>query len=210
VRALVIANGDPPSASLLGELAAWADLVVAADGGADRALRLGVEPGFVIGDLDSLSKTARERLGPDRLVHDPDADRTDLQKAIEFALHRGATTIAIAGAGGARADHALANLSMLVLYRGRADIRLVDDLFTTTLVNGEATIDAEPGTVVSLIALPIAEGVTTNGLRWELTEHRLEFGTYGVHNEVATRPARVRVHAGTLLLFTGRFVERHG
>ena len=209
MRALVVANGEPPSQALLAELAAAVSLVVGADGGGDVAVAAGIEPDFVAGDLDSVSQPVRERLGPTRLVHDPDPDRTDMQKAIEFAIERGAEEIDVAAFGGARADHALANLSVLLIYRGRCRLRLVDDLFEISLVESEAIIDAEPGTVVSLVALGQCEGVTTEGLRWDLEDHSLTFSPYGVHNEVRARPATVRIRSGDLLLFRGRFIEHH-
>lgn len=209
VRALVIANGDPPSAGLAHELAATAGLIVAADGGADRALALGLTPGAVVGDLDSVSPAAAAALGEGRFHRVADPSRTDLQKAIEFAIGAGAKEIDVIGAGGGRADHALANLSVLLVYRGRARVTLHDDLFRISLVEGAAEIDAPPGTVVSLVALIDCAGVTTEGLRWNLNNAALAFSPMGVHNEVAVSPARVTVRSGNLLLFTGRWIERH-
>jgi thiamine pyrophosphokinase len=209
MRALVIANGEPPSGSLLRELAGAADLVVGADGGGDTALERGVEPNFVVGDLDSLNAEAKERLGPARLVRDTDPDRTDLQKAIEFAIARGCDEVDIAGASGGRADHALANLSVLFVYRERARLRLIDDFFEVSAIDGEATVEAPAGTLVSLVAIGPATGVTTRGLRWDLENHTLTFSPYGIHNEVARPPATVTVATGDVLLFKGRFIERH-
>jgi thiamine pyrophosphokinase len=99
---------------------------------------------------------------------------------------------------------------MLTLYRGRARIVIADDLFDISLVEGTATIEAEAGTVVSLVALGRCEGVTTRGLRWDLEDHALEFSPLGVHNEVRESPASVSVRSGDLLLFRGRFIEKHG
>ena len=209
MRALVVANGEPPSSGLLATLARESAFVVGADGGALIALAAHVEPDVVTGDLDSLDSATRAHLGPDRLVLDADPDRTDLQKAIDLARARGATEITVAGFGGGRADHALANLSVLVLYRGRCRMRLVDDLFEICLVDGQVEFEAEAGTVVSLVALGRCEGVTTRGLRWDLEDYPLAFSPYGVHNELVRSPATVSVREGDLLLFKGRFVEHH-
>lgn len=209
MRALIIADGEPPSANLLQTLAGAADLVIAADGGADKALSAGVRPQAVVGDLDSVSVAARSALPPEALHRVPSPDATDLQKAIDFALERGARRIDIAAAGGGRADHALANLSVLPLYRGMATVRVIDDLFEIELVEGEAVIDAAVGTVVSLVAIGECRGITTLGLRWNLVDHTLAFSPHGVHNEVAEPPATVSVRSGDLLLFRGRWVEKH-
>jgi thiamine pyrophosphokinase len=208
-RALVVANGELPSRRLVQELAAAAGLVIAADGGADRALAAGVEPSVVVGDLDSVSDDARQRLAQAEFLLDDDEHSTDLEKAVRLAVERGATRVDVVAAGGARADHALANLSVIVRFRGKADVHIVDDLFDIRLVDGEATVDAEPGTVVSLVAIGTCSGLTTSGLRWDLDGVTLDFSPRGIHNEVRARPATVRIAAGTLLLFEGRWVEPH-
>ncbi len=209
MRTLVVADGELPSAGLMRLLAAEAELVVAADGGADKALSVGVRPDAVVGDLDSVSLEARAVLPLDAFHHAPSLDATDLQKAIDYALGRGATRVDVVAAGGGRADHALANLSVLPLYRGLAAVRVVDDLFEIELVESEVRIDAPVGTVVSLVAIGECRGVTTRGLRWDLANHTLIFSPYGVHNEVARNPATVSVESGDLLLFRGRWVEKH-
>jgi thiamine pyrophosphokinase len=88
-------------------------------------------------------------------------------------------------------------------------VHLIDDRFDIRLVEGSAVIDATPGTVVSLVAIGQCTGVTTSGLRWNLSAFPLSFSPYGVHNEVAEPPARVSVATGDLLLFEGRWVEKH-
>lgn len=209
LRALVVANGELPSHALVRQLAELADLVIAADGGADRALAAGVVPAIVIGDLDSVSDAARERLGPAAFLLDDDEHATDLEKAVRLAVARGARRVDVVAAGGARADHALANLSVIVRFRGVADVHVVDDLFDIRLVDGEVMVDAVPGTVVSLVAIGTCSGVTTRGLRWDLDGVTLDFGPRGIHNEVRERPAVIRAAGGTLLLFEGRWVEHH-
>ncbi len=208
MRALVVANGEPPSASLLRELGAGADLIVAADGGAHAAMAAGLRVDMAVGDLDSLTDDARLSLG-ERILLRADPNRTDLQKAVDYCIERGCEEIDIAAAGGGRADHALANLSLLPLCRGKARVRILDDLFEVSLVEGTAVVDAPPGTVVSLVAIGECRGVSTSGLRWDLEARTLAFSPLGIHNEVATPPATVSVASGDLLLFRGRWVEKH-
>ncbi|MGE5597718.1 MAG: thiamine diphosphokinase [Hyphomicrobiales bacterium] len=206
-RALVFANGDLPSAELVAEFQAGAALVVAADGGADKALAVGVTPDVVIGDLDSVSEDARQKLPAERFLQVVDYDTTDLQKAVVYCIGHGATRIDILAAGGGRADHALANLSLVAMYRDHADVRVVDDRFEVSLVRGTTVIEAPRHTVISLVAVGQCEGVTTTGMRWNLTDYPLAFSPYGVHNEVAETPASVSVRSGDLLLFRGRWLE---
>jgi len=182
--------------------------VVAADGGAAKAAAMGIEIDAIVGDLDSLPAFARAAFPAAVVSFIDDPDRSDMEKAVEFCLARGAAAIDIIAAGGGRADHALANLSVLTLFRGHA-VRIVDDAFAISLVDSAATIEGEAGTIVSLVALGVCVGVTTSGLRWDLTEATLPFSTRGVHNELAARSATVRLREGDLLLFQGHHVERH-
>jgi len=209
MRAAVIANGEAPTDAVLREFCGTAEVVVCADGGLRHALAAGIVPDAVVGDLDSVTPELRAEAEGAAFHEDADPNATDLQKSIDYALALGADEVDVLAAGGGRADHHLANLSVLTLYRGRARIRLIDDLFEISLVEGSEAIDAPAGTVVSLVALGECTGVTTSGMRWDLDDYTLRFSPYGIHNEVAVSPATVRVRSGDLLLFLGRFVERH-
>ncbi len=209
VRTLIFANGDAPSQELVNQVHRKGDLIFAADGGARHALACGLMPDAIIGDLDSVDDEIRAAVPEGRFHRVSRLDITDLEKAVAFALARRSTEVEILGAGGGRSDHALANLSVLVTHRGAAAIRMHDELFEVSLVDGSATIEGPAGTVVSLVALGVCTGVSTEGLRWPLEEFTLPFGPRGVHNEIETSPARVSVKTGDLLLFKGRWIEKH-
>ncbi len=208
VRAFVIAHGDPPSAELVRRLAAGAGMIVAADGGALIALDRGITPDAVVGDLDTMSEHPDAPIPADRFHKEDVLDTTDLQKSIAYAIERGAMEVDVIAHGGGRADHALANLSVLTTFRG-TPVRLHDDQFVISLVDGFAEIRGEPGTLISLVAIGVCSGVTTTGMRWDLDNFTLRFSPRGIHNELAGRLATVSVRTGDLLLFEGRWIERH-
>ena len=166
-------------------------------------------PDAVVGDLDSIDDELRARIPSGRLHRVERLDITDLEKAVAFAIEAGASEVDIVGAGGGRSDHALANLSVLALHRGRARLAVHDELFEISLVDGSSDVAGPPGTVVSLVAIGDCTGVTTRGLRWQLDDFTLPFGPRGIHNEIQSQPASVSVRTGTLLLFRGRFIEKH-
>lgn len=208
-RGLVLLDSPLPRDEILQPLVTRADYVVAADGGANLALERGIELDAVVGDLDGIWATTLARL-PRRLVHrSQDPDTTDVDKAVAHAIRKGCTRITLAGASAGRLDHTLANLSMMLKYRERARLELVDDDFTTRLLERATSFRAAPGTIVSLVAVPEARGVTTRGLRWPLRDFTLTFSSRGVHNEVRRSPALVSLTAGALLLLVGHDVLRH-
>ena len=57
----------------------FASNVVAADGGANVCLQYGVKPKAVIGDLDSIEKTAKARIDEDSIHFVSSQDDTDFE-----------------------------------------------------------------------------------------------------------------------------------
>ena len=85
MRAVVIANGVPPTEALIRDIADGANIIICADGGASMALRADLRPDFVIGDLDSLDdKTVATlcRHGTSILRYPVDKNETDLELAL--------------------------------------------------------------------------------------------------------------------------------
>ncbi|MBM3613497.1 MAG: thiamine pyrophosphokinase, partial [Alphaproteobacteria bacterium] len=104
-QGVTLAGGAPFGGALLRAALGLAPRLVAADGGADRLLRLGHMPEVAIGDFDSISAAARAALGPDRLHHIPEQDTTDFDKALRSVA---APFVVGLGFSGARIDHGLA------------------------------------------------------------------------------------------------------
>lgn len=217
--ALILADGDVPARARLDT--AWpgwdegVDLVIAADGGARYAARLGITLDLWVGDGDSLGDEGIAELAAAGVPIErsrADKDQTDLELAVDAALARGAKGLVIVGAlGGERLDHALANVALLA----RADLAavsvvLLDGTARLSLVRapdptGAPTtfvLPGEPGTTVSL--LPVGgdvTGVTTDGLVYPLDDEPLLLGSArGVSNVVARSGASVTVRHGFLLV----------
>ena len=206
MRAVIVASGDvaPTDARHLDS----ADLVIAADGGADVLDRLGRRPDRLVGDLDSADPALVARLtaaGTAVERHPADKEASDTELALASALEAGATELVVLGAlGGARVDHELANVLLLAspALAGRA-VRLARGPTTLRMVGERGRLDLDGGTGDLVTLLPIggdAVGVTTNGLRWELDRATLALGpSRGLSNEILRAPASVSVTEGRLL-----------
>lgn len=59
-RALVICNGEVLSKKAMAPLLREKPFIVCADGGANKARKLGIRPDVIIGDLDSISSGTRK------------------------------------------------------------------------------------------------------------------------------------------------------
>lgn len=159
----LIGGGDPGGADLR-EALLLAPVAVAADGGADAALRHGIAPAAVIGDMDSLSPEAA-RAFADRLHRVEEQDSTDFDKALTRIE---APAVLAVGFAGGRLDHELAALHSLVLRADRPCILLGPQ---TLAFHAPPALDLPlpPGTLVSLFPLA-AVRVRSTGLRWP-TDH---------------------------------------
>ena len=211
MNALIVADGDMPTRATLDRLLAKSgpDLVVAADGGALKAVLLGYAPHVVVGDADSLPAEAAQRLsegGAEVIVHPASKDESDTELALREAVRRGAATLLVVGAfGGARLEHTIANLLLLCLpdLRGR-DVRMADGASVVRLLDGSdsLTVEGAPGDLVSLLPLtPRVEGVTTSGLAYPLSGEALDQGpARGLSNVMTGSKAAVSASVGRLLV----------
>ena len=196
---VVIASGPGPSLPLPD-----AATVIAADGGLDRALALGVEVDVVVGDLDSVTADALAAAGNvgARIVRHPVAkDATDLELALDEAVLLGARRVLVVASADGRLDHLLASLLLLGSER-YAELEL-DALVGEALVHvvhGQRTLPGAAGEIVTLLApAGPATGVTTTGLEYPLAGETLQPGsTRGVSNVFTGAQAGVTVVSGVL------------
>ncbi len=203
----VVVAGSLPAGGLDRDVIGAADMVVAADGGADALIRVGLLPSVLIGDLDSISAgvLGEVRSQGVEVVALPTAkDETDTEAALHLAVDRGATEVTVYNAlGGPRMDHLLGNLLVLTApWLAPVRVTLVDDLHEALLVRGDATVRGRQGDIVSLFPLTTTvEDVRTEGLLYPLDgEPLLQGGTRGVSNEMTDEQARVTHGPGELLL----------
>ena len=201
LHAWVVAGGDPQDPALLAELLP-AQLVVAADSGADIARSLGLVPDVIVGDFDSVTPEGAAAAAEWRRFP-ADKDATDLELALAEARDRGAGSITVVGGAGGRLDHFLANVAALASDE-LAAVR-VDALMGAArlwVVRRRGTITGRPGDLVTL--LPYggpATGVRTTGLRWPLAGDTLRAGsTRGVSNVLVASDATVSVESGVLVV----------
>ena len=207
MKVVVVASGDLEASD-----AGWldnAELVIAADAGAELLHRLGRRPDLLVGDLDSVDASLVERLetaGTRVERHPVDKEASDTELAVEAAFGAGATAVVMLGAmGGERLDHELANLLLLAdpALVGR-DLRAARGGTIVRALHGGERL-ALGGAVGDLVTLlPVGGnvvGVATAGLRWPLDAATLRMGrSRGLSNEVIGAPASVRISEGTLLV----------
>jgi thiamine pyrophosphokinase len=204
--ALVFANGLPADPAVWRDLLQQDPLLVATDGGADQLLRAGMVPHLVIGDMDSVQDEQALRSEGVLIIRQQSQENTDLEKALDFLLEQRYLRVMVLSAMGLRSDHTLANLSILLKYHARLQIRFRDNYSEISVVSGEHTFAAAPGTTVSLLAAERCTGVTTNGLQWPLQQQVLAPGLReSISNRVVSSPVKIQIASGRAWLFVSHF-----
>lgn len=176
--ALIIANGEACSMELLGQLLEWSPTVVVLDGAARRVEELGVKMDVLLGDFDSEShpEEIEIRQQPIRLIHAPDQQKTDLEKAIDWLIEEGYPSANILWATGLRADHTLNNTMSLFKYEGQIDLVMLDDYSRIFTLPKYYKKRYAPGSAISLIPFGLVSGISTKGLEYPLNNDTLESG----------------------------------
>lgn len=176
--ALIIANGESCSTELLGQLLEWSPFVVVLDGAITRVLELGIKIDVLLGDFDSKNHAVEQIQEQQKIevVHTPDQNKTDLQKGIEFLIARGFDAVNIIWATGRRADHNLSNITDIVRYKSQISIVLHDDYSKIFQLPKRYQKWYTKGTALSLMPVSVVQGVTTQGLSYNLQNDTLTLG----------------------------------
>lgn len=214
-RGLIFANGEQLNHAAMKAIVRPGDYLVAVDGGLHHMQALGLRPDLLIGDLDSLAPAEVEALresGVEIKQYPVHKDETDLELAVEAAVHAGCTALVIAGALGGRLDMTLANLFLLGLPSlDGVDARLEDGVEEVFLIRpgGWREITGRPGERVSLLPLgDPAHGVRTVNLFYPLNGETLyPERTRGISNRLVEANAQVRLDSGVLICIHSRQMD---
>lgn len=204
---VIFANGDLADGPAVRRALADADMVIAADGGAEHALFMEMKISLVIGDMDSINPLTLQNLsqnGVEVQKFPAEKNETDLELALLEAARRNLSSIRIIGALGNRLDQTIANIYLLGLPQliGR-DARLVSGKQTMWLLSeGDHPVMGKLGDTISLIPMGGAvSGIVTSGMTYPLKNETLYFGpARGVSNVISDENPRVRLESGLLMV----------
>ena len=202
--ALIFIGGDAPHPRILDVLPRDA-FVIAADSGWEHAVNSGFTPHVLIGDMDSISpahlQQARD-MNVHIIEHHADKDFTDTELALELAGNHHHHSIHLVSGGGDRFDHLLALVHSLAPHAGDTSLTAhVGSSRLHIIQPGHGLMfGTTPGQTISLIPLGgAAKGVTTTGLKWNLTKDTLRpFASRGVSNIALDSTVTLAVRKGHL------------
>ncbi len=176
--ALIIANGQQCTDETLGQLLEWSPFIVVLDGAIHEILAKGIKVDTLLGDFDknlNFEEITNQQTDI-QIVHTPDQDKTDLEKAIEYLIEKGHKAANIVWATGKRADHSITNMTNIVRYKNQIKLVLIDDYSKIFPINNSFEKWYEKGTPISLIPVGFANDVITKGLKYNLNNEQLSLG----------------------------------
>lgn len=202
--ALIIANGAACNPELLGQLLEWSPLVIVLDSAIERVIELGIKVDVLLGDFDRDfdPNYYKEKQYPLEIVHTPDQDKTDLEKAFDYLYERKIPAANVVWATGKRADHTITNLTNIVRYRDKLKIVILDDHSKVFLLPRKFEKWYTANTPISLIPIGHVSGIHSENLFYPLKDDSLTIGyRTGSSNHVAKDGLVVIEHQeGDLLL----------
>ena len=198
---LIVASGRIGKKPFYRNIIKKADKVIAADGGADNCIKLGINPDYVIGDFDSISAKARNRF-KNVMVHDKNQDTTDMEKAMALAKKLECTKLTVIGAIGSRIDHTISNI--INLSKAKVHAEIFDEANSIFMVDGQIELTGKKDDIVSVIPVSKVTGLTYKGLKWGLKDKNIEAGWIGVSNRMTGNKASIRLKSGKVIVIKSR------
>ena len=189
--------------------------IMACDSGYENCLAIGLEPDIVIGDFDSISREAYEKLqhsNAEVIKLNPVKDDTDIEAAVNIAIHKTSfgEFIYILGGTGKRLDHFLGNVNLLGMgCLKQRKVVIVDEYNYIQMISAGQVLDlsregeeAQFGHYVSIFPYGgKATGVTMAGFKYPLENATIEgFNTLTVSNEITEEVGSISLKEGYLIV----------
>ena len=200
-RCVIVGGADINNYAFIREKLCADDYVIFCDSGLKHLENLQVQPSLIVGDFDSHENP---HLDVETIVLPCEKDDTDTVYAVKEALKRGYDNFLLIGVIGARLDHTLGNVSILLCLDslGKKGC-IIDDYSEMEIVSNEPVSVCDDYSFFSLLNISgCAQGITITGAKYPLVDGEISCEyQYGVSNEVLPgQVAVVSVMEGKLLL----------
>ncbi len=198
-RAIIISGGEVEFSFKIN----YDDFVICADSGYDNALKLGIKPDILLGDMDSIKNVPDD---VQKVTFKAEKDETDTELALLYAKERGFKEVFILGAlGGKRKDHSFANIMLLKkAYDLGINAKLYSENEQVYIICGNYSVTKKENMFLSIFPAFGDVTVTLNGTKYPLYNEKLPFGSIrGISNEITDEKAEIETD-GCILVFETR------
>jgi len=186
-RCIIIANGKAPKKKNIDFLIDQGyGKIICADGGANSAIKLGIIPDYIIGDLDSIKDETASFKSKSKIIKIERQNDTDVEKCLKFAIQKGIKEAVLVGVTGDRLDHTFCNLGIILKYYDKISLRIIAEKSLLSAHSGNIEIPVKPGETLSLYGFNEKTRITSTGLKYQLKNTALPFGVRESTSNVTT------------------------
>jgi len=202
-KCIIIANGKPPKKSVITFFQKNGfDTLLCADGGADSALRLGLTPEYIIGDLDSISKEAIKKFkNTSKILQYKRQNDTDVEKCLKFIIKYKFDEALLIGVTGNRLDHTICNLGIVLKFFSKIKLSLLAENSYLKPYTRDVRLKTQKGEIISLYGFDKKTKITSKGLKYPLKNISLPFGKKESTSNVSkTNSIQLKIRNGIVFI----------
>jgi len=162
-----------------------------ADGGANSAMKMGLIPDYIIGDLDSIhEETLKYFKDKARIIKISRQNDTDVEKCLKHAIKHKFEEAVLAGVTGDRLDHTFCNLGIVLKFFNEIGIKIIAENSLLTALTGNHIIPTFRGETISIYGIDNRTKISSKGLKYPLNKIALPFGhrestsNVSLHNKI--------------------------
>lgn len=199
----ILADGAFPTAEYPLSLLYKADKIICCDGSIVKLKKYtDLECYRIVGDMDTLSEE-NQALYRDLIIRISEQESNDLSKSFGVALSLNPDKIFILGATGAREDHTLGNISLLVDYAAEfGNVEMVTDSGRFIPFFDSFSLEASPGEQISIFCFDQSVRIKSEGLLYRTDNVIFDRWWKATLNKVVSSPFSLELsHPAPVLIF---------
>jgi thiamine pyrophosphokinase len=199
-KTIILANGAFPTHPIPLSFLRQAERIICCDGATENLLHFGLQPDYIVGDLDSLSETLKKQFAS-ILYPFAEQETNDLTKSVQFCIKHNWTELTILGATGKREDHTLGNLALLADYAGQIKVQLLTDHGVFVSQSETNTYESYSGQQISIFSISSESFFTFRNLVYPVENKQLNSWWQGTLNEATGQHFTIEMNGGKALIF---------
>tara|TARA_B110000196_G_scaffold93913_1_gene81224 strand:- start:191 stop:808 length:618 start_codon:yes stop_codon:yes gene_type:complete len=147
--------------------------IICVDGAANKVINAKIKPNYIIGDLDSISRTNLIKY-KNKIIKLKNQNYNDLQKALNWLKNKGINDIDIIGFDGKRADHMINNFNIIIDSINDLNIKIITEKGTFYTVDKNITFSNVLNKSISIFNKNLNNKISSKGLKYELKDRILK------------------------------------
>jgi len=190
-KIILILNGELSNYKDITSFLQKYNLIICADGAANKIIELGIEPNYILGDLDSINGTNLKKYSKN-IIELKNQNYNDLYKSLLWLKEQNIKKIDVIGIDGKRIDHTIGNFGIILDCISFIDITIHTEHGTIYTIDKERIFkDCYKKNISIFNSIP-ENKITTNGLKYELNNSELKKIYTGTLNRAIKNEIKIK------------------